>query len=235
MFCQHCGKPLPDGAAFCPACGGGISAPATDYQAQKQAVRDSEIAVLRDAIRHFEQKRQQYAAYDNACAMFNHYARGARSTLIAFGAVLLSLSVLILAVVVAPEIIYERQTVTDLWVVLFGALAPGIIMLTVGISLKVNCRRQYVRYYAQCTQLADELYAHYTEYYNCPVGQEYTNPAVLTVILDVLQSGRADTIKDALNIALNDVNRRRMDAYLAAIESNTAATARFAAARFFLK
>lgn len=230
MFCQHCGKPLPDGAAFCPACGGGISAPATDYQAQKQAVRDSEIAALRDAIRYFSEKKPQYDRHDAVQERFIHYARGTNNVLIILGAFFLVIGV-ILIVFFTPL----RPSVTDLPILIaqFLTAIPGEAMLVIGIILKIIYRRKYVRYYAEYTQLAEELHEHYLAYDNCPVGQEYTNPAALLALLGILQSGRADTVKDAFDILLVDLNRRRVDEFLTAIEAHVGDVARFISGRFF--
>ncbi len=69
---------------------------------------------------------------------------------------------------------------------------------------------------------------------------EYANPEILEIILGMLQSGRADTIKEAINLLINDAERSEMSEYLEMIEQNTAAineqtrvAAVFAAANFF--
>ena len=69
---------------------------------------------------------------------------------------------------------------------------------------------------------------------------QYANPDILIVLLGYLQSGRADTIKESINIAINDINQSEMNEYLASIEAHAQAidtqsrvAAIFAAASFF--
>ena len=80
----------------------------------------------------------------------------------------------------------------------------------------------------------------YAEYPLCPIGPEYSNPDVLYALLQVIQSGRADTIKEALNILIDDSYRQKMQEYsqkieksVADIERNTKVSAIFCAGRFF--
>ena len=72
------------------------------------------------------------------------------------------------------------------------------------------------------------------------MGPEYSNPHILVALRNTLQSGRADTIKECLNLMVADNNQRAMEDYLAQIQQNAAqsarantATAIFLAASFF--
>lgn len=74
--------------------------------------------------------------------------------------------------------------------------------------------------------IANELTEHYHAYGYCPIGPEYSNPAIIDGIIRIVRSGRADTIKEALNVMLNDAHKTTME--LAAMQ--TANSARSAAA-----
>ena len=53
---------------------------------------------------------------------------------------------------------------------------------------------------AAINRIKDELMVYYNAYGNCFVGFDYTFPDKLTKIYDLIQSGRAESIKDAIQI-----------------------------------
>lgn len=232
MFCPSCGQQIADGSAFCSVCGKSTTnvapAPVIDYQAQKQAVRQSEIKALSQALDHFNQKREEFTEYDCVCELVNHYAQGAKGALLVWGIIIATAGILMLMV---PEAFLGA---------LIAFVVPGGAMIFGGIMMKVKNRKNYAYFQQEYARLSEELYNHYVSYPNCPVGPEYANPEILEIILGVLQSGRADTIKEAINLLIDDAERSEMSEYLEMIEQNTAAinaqtrvAAVFAAANFF--
>lgn len=236
MFCPHCGQQIADGSAFCSVCGKSttnVAAPAPtpviDYQAQKQAVRQSEISAMSKALAHFNEKRDEFTEYDLVCELVNHYAKGAKGSLLVWGIIIATAG--LLCCLAGPEALIGS---------LIGFVVPGAAMIFGGIMMKVKNRKNYAYFQQEYARLSEELYNHYVSYPNCPVGPEYANPEILETILGVLQSGRADTIKEAINLLIDDAERSEMSEYLEMIEQNTAAinaqtrvAAVFAAANFF--
>ena len=91
-------------------------------------------------------------------------------------------------------------------------------------------------------ELADELHTHFVNFGYCPIGEEFTNPAILSKISENLRTGRANNITDAINIMFDDAHKSQMEwaametahsARQAAAGARTAAV--FAAANFFLR
>ena len=239
MFCSYCGAQLQDGSAFCSSCGKQLdqSVPAPvqqvvqqpSYQEQKNAVRSSEISELQSVINHFSQAAEDYEAYDACCELVNYYSQGARSALIVWGAIAATLG---LIACLSPEAVLGA---------LVAFVVPGILMIVGGILMKVANRKNYNEYLELYDKLSRSLAEHYANYPNCPVGPEYSNPVILDAIMSVLQSGRADTIKESINILIDDARQDDIDEYLEEIERNTAqaqantrAAAVFLAADFFL-
>lgn len=241
MFCPFCGAQVMDGASFCNACGGNITgapapahntAPAynpVDYQTQKNAVRESEMTALAKTIDHFNLKKNEFDQYDAVCELVNYYSRGAKSSLIVWGAICFFLGIFCAFAMgdaaVAPLLIFSL---------------PGCLMIAGGILMKINSKKKYAFYQAEYARLSQELYEHYMAYPNCPVGAEYANPDILAVLMSYLQSGRADTIKESINVAVSEATRAEMNDYLATIQANTEAinsqtkvAAFFAAANYF--
>ena len=252
MFCPKCGSQIPDGAGFCSSCGNAVNAapvpaaPAVDYQAmmqaqmmqaqqfqmQKSAVRQSEINALTNVYNYFNAKRSEFQQYDHVCERLNHFSRGARGALMVWGIIILVFGAFMSMGAIAGEI--------PIAVPLFVFVFPGAAMLTGGILLKKNNKRQCAHYQAEYLRLSQELNDYYAAYPQCPVGAEYANPEILELILGVLNSGRADTIKEAINVLIAEANQAEMTAYLQNIQAySEQASARagtaaiFAAASFF--
>jgi|GEM_PF-1347690 len=233
MFCPNCGQQIADGSAFCSVCGKSTTnitpTPVMDFQAQKQAVRQSEISALSQALNHFNQKRDEFTEYDYVCELVNHYAKGAKGSLLVWGIIIATVGLLCC---LAGEEAFLGS--------LIAFVVPGGAMIFGGIMMKVKNRKNYAYFQQEYARLSEELANHYVAYPNCPVGPEYTNPEILEIILGVLQSGRADTIKEAINLLIDDAERSEMSEYLDMIEQNTAAinaqtrvATFFAAANFF--
>ena len=233
MFCSKCGHQVADNTHFCPNCGNSISAaqvpvpeapsvpdPMMQYQIQKNAVRQSEYRVLDHLIAHFSQKTEQYDDYDTATEAVNYYSRGARKGLIVWGAILTAFGFIFLLS------LFDSQAASLATVGLFMFLLPGLFMIFGGIMMQVANKKNYQKSLYVWQQLADELYNHYMAYPNCPVGPEYSNPHILVALRNTLQSGRADTIKECLNLMVADNNQRAMEDYLAQIQQNAAQSAR---------
>lgn len=236
MFCPHCGSQVADGVAFCSNCGGNLNVasqpvqqPVYDYQAQKMAVRQSEINALANVMQHFEQKRSEFEEYDAVCTLVNYYSRGAKGSLLVWG-IIISVVGLLVCFADASAVVGG----------LVGFIIPGAAMIVGGILMKVKNRKNQEYYNAEYARLSEELYNHYLAYPNCPVGPEYVSPDILELIMAVMQSGRADTIKESINLLLAEADQDEINEYLASIEANTSAirantgvAAVFAAANFF--
>lgn len=237
MFCGRCGATVSEGSAFCSNCGANINAiaQAQAFQAQKQALRQSEMTALEQAIAYFGQKRYLYEAYDRISASVIKYARGAKKSLIIWGAINSVFGALFLlggSEMRIPALIF---------------LVPGTAMIIGGILMQINNKRKSAYYSNEFFSIASELTDYYNAYPNCPVGAEFSNPEVLQKILSVLKSGRADTVKESINLLITNSKRAEMQATvnsisasLRSIESDAARTganagpiAFFAATNFF--
>lgn len=258
MFCSHCGNQVADNSAFCPACGKSLNANAVapvdnaamqaqyqqyqqmqeyqmqQFQMQKNTIRQSEISSLNQAFNYFYQKKAEFDAYDEACNMVNYYSQGAKSGLIVWGAIIASIGL------ISSLSYVEHQSAGGLFAILCCTVFPAIAMIFGGIKMKVNNRKNLNHYQEEYSRLSQELYTYYTNYPGCPIGPEYANPDIITLIMEVLRSGRADTIKEAINVLIADANQADMDEYLLQIQQNTEAintrtkvAAIFAAASFF--
>ena len=236
MFCQKCGNQVDNNASFCPYCSSPISGaqPSRVSSVQmRQQTRQDEIGELDKMIQYFSQKQAQYDEYDAVCARLDPYYLRKRPSLIIWGLVSIATGILLLT---------------------GGVFVVGIIAILGGGALVfafIKSTQARTKNYAAASQryyeLSEELYQHYINYGPCLVSASYSNPSNLAAIKQTIQSGRADTIADALNVLLDDEHKAAMEAYAsktlssaqeaaraagnAASSANTAAV--FSAANFF--
>ncbi len=230
MYCNNCGSLVPDGTAFCGNCGtnvaGGAPTQIQQFQNQKNAIRQSEMAALENAWAYFDKKRDTFKQYDLLSELVVYYAGGAKKSLIVWGAIIFVLGVFALC---------GGGGAGSLLFVL-----PGAAMIAGGILMQVNNKKKYNQYLEEFADVMTELNDYYNAYPNCPVGAEYSNPDIIESILNTIKSGRADTVKESINLLITDAERAEMNERMQAIESYAAQTsasastaAFFAAANFF--
>lgn len=171
--------------------------PYAQYQ-QRSAMRQTEIKVLGEVMRHFSSRQGDYDAYDSNAKKLLYYARGASSALWVWGIIVTVLGILFSGIATEFGMVF--------W-------APGCLMILGGILMKVNNRSKLNKCISTHKYLTQELYQHYLMYTNCPVGPEYSNPRVLQVLLNILQSGRCDTITGAINCMLSSANQKSVTQY----------------------
>ena len=227
MVCKFCGATISNNASFCASCGrrkedsapsvetaytGYVSHEVNAHQLmmQKEAVRTSEIASLKGAISYFSSMSAVFGQYGYACEKLIHYGRGAKGALIVWGAIITFFGIVFTATLGAHPAI------------LWSLLVPGVLMITGGILMKVNNRSKFNRYLREYAATSAELYRAYTLFPNCPVGPEYTNPDVLKYLLRVIESGRADSIKESINIGIDFRPRGKAQRFITAVQQNTA-------------
>ena len=67
----------------------------------------------------------------------------------------------------------------------------------------------------------------YDDYAPCPVGYRYARPKTVTAIKDLISDGRADSVKEAINLMITDENYSRLLKYQASIARSGKQTALF--------
>ena len=121
-------------------------------QTQKYAFRQREIDSLNKAIHYFLQKKEEFDEYDTVYDLVNYYARGAKSGLIVWGAIVAVIGFFVLVTNLAYSDVNRYQTVTteDITSILLVSVIPGIMMIAGGILMKVNNRKNYALQITSC-------------------------------------------------------------------------------------
>ncbi len=256
MYCYSCGQQLPDSASFCPNCGAKTAIPestSSTYNppgnsslSQQMSLRQENIGELDRIYSYFLPKAPLYDEYDQLHKEMKYCNKGNTGLLI------VGIGVIILGFFLASsELGRSYLTVQGLLVgigiAIIGLLA-GIIMI---ISYFVSEKKRKVKIQTKVARI-DELTMELTENYKlfgpCIVGAEYSNPRILNALRNLITNGRADTVKEALNVMLDDSHKTQMQLQaelqtksLNSIRQSSAisaganvATAGFCAADFFV-
>lgn len=107
--------------------------------------------------------------------------------------------------------------VIGLLIMLCGGIPIGIAMLIVAIVLfvvpgvqKNNDSKTIEDLKEEKRDLSKLLMDRYNEYPNCPIGIEYCREDVLYDLYEYLRKGRAETIKEAINLLESDEHNAEM-------------------------
>ena len=214
MFCPYCGNKILEHSSFCTNCGKNIIdfkeknqtvQPALDFQ--KNAIRESEINLLKEPLQYFSLKKNTFYEYDRVCDLLIKYSKGAKSVLLVFGCIIFTIGLLL------NLFSFEDANTSDFTSITIAVTLPGFLMLSGGILMKINNKRKYNKYREKYFYLSQELYHYCIGYKNSPLGLEYSNPEILLNILYLLNSGHADTIKEALNILITSQKLTKINNY----------------------
>ena len=216
-FCVQCGTALAEHHKFCPTCGSGVESagnatvPSTTVYVTQQSnnrmvVRQDEIKIMDDLIRYFSVKQPQYDEYDEASEWICRLSRGNSKAAKVWGIIIIILGSFFFLIGIA--------TIADIpsfFIMSLLMLGGGIALEVLSNKLKQRNANNLVHYTNRYYELSDELYDYYCKYNNCPIGPEYTNPTNLAVVKRTIISGRADTVKEALNVLVEDAHREKME------------------------
>lgn len=233
---------------------------------QRFEVRQSETDELERMINHFSQKQAQYDEYDQVMRRLDPANRKKRVGLLVWGIIFCFISAVLFLVFysLSRSLSYGHpgyysyasaifkpsyragysSNTAPMWlcgIVFFGGLTMIIMFIITSVVRANNYSRALSRYEALSAELMDHYSAYLASRGHCLVSPEYTNPHNLAEILNVIRSGRADTIRDAVNILVEDAHRfnmraiaRQNSAAAAAAASGAKAAAVFSAANFFI-
>lgn len=230
----------------------------------QEKTRTESIEEMNRMIQYFGQKQQQYDEYDDCVEKINYYSNpnsivkvsGNRGTTqITIGIVMVCLTLFFggfpaLFSLFALGGSYDISSPLAILFFFTAFMVGGVVLVVLGVSKNSEYSRLVrqeranllSKYDERLTELANELQIHYKKYGYCATGPSYTNPKILSKLNELLALGRADTIKEAINLMHQEAHNAEMElqaamtarsAESAARGANTAAF--FTAANFFLK
>ena len=205
------------------------------YGPNPQVQRMQNMQEMDQLKAYFSQKANEYSEYDAINATLDEYDKR-RPGLLVWGIILFVIGLIMTSAFISEHV----DGVAYIFSIAMMLGAVGMILAFIFGSAARKRNKEAALY--RLVELADELHTHFVNYGYCPVGEEFTNPAILERIGDNLRSGRANTIQEAINIMFDDAHKTQMEyaametmhsARQAAAGATTAAV--FAAANFFLR
>lgn len=142
-------------------------------------------------IRHFSEKRAEYEELESVASRMSREQAGIGKTPLIIGILLTVVGILLLA---------RQNDPSKAPTFILMVLLPGLILIGLFILRVVLTRKKLAALSARRNELLDILHRHYDAFPYCPVGFEYTHPADLESLYDILRQGKATSIKEALNL-----------------------------------
>ena len=184
---------------FCSYCGTKIVFEREAPLNATQAFADNRSAALDEITRimdHFEPVADDFRRVDAVNDEINFLSHKSYTGVIGAGIVILIIGIIIM---------------------LCGGIPVGIAVLIVAIVLfvvpgvqKNNDSKTIEDLKEEKRDLSKLLMDRYNEYPNCPVGIEYCREDVLYDLYEYLRKGRAETIKEAINLLESDEHNAEM-------------------------
>ena len=208
MFCPNCGKETQQSTPFCPFCGNTLTV-------QQESVKQSKsVNPRQESMDELEYMHSYFSQIDSAWKRYDSLLKEAarrkgRSTSkagLVWGIILIAIFSLSLVVVltsnnkVFPEGPDYYNYITYGF---FGfMIALGILLIVLNAVRKANNKKRIAWCEAESDRMEDLIIDHYNKYENCPIGVEYTRLSDIELIYDTIRQGRADTIKEAMNLLI---------------------------------
>ena len=199
-YCPNCGVEVSEQHSVCWRCGTSLSRkPAAP--SGRVGARQQEMAEL-DRIRaYFEPKRMEYSELHQNEARINYLTGKRYNSLRITGGIMVLIAVFFLT--------HLRDETEFLGFGLFFGI-PGAGILALYFHMLKAKQNEILALNERQQLLQTELSQYCDAYGPCPLGVEYTDPAVLDILYDLLRSGRADSLKEAVNLWLDDIHKATM-------------------------
>ena len=265
VFCRRCGTNVTDSDVIPPVTQiqpvteirPATESAAVPYSpiALQQKTRTETLEEMDRMIRHFRKAMPLYEKYDQCLQDIAYLSKpgasvrytGGRKTAVYF---IMSPVMMVVGLFAAGIAWAINETVSSAICAALVCWVIAIILSGVGTMFKRNNRqlmeeqRVFLLNEAQdrFRKTIDALSLHYQKYGYCAVGESYTNPKILGMIQNIIQLGRADTMKEAINVMIQDTHNSEMELQAKMTARSAASAARgakaaafFTAADFFLK
>lgn len=257
-YCSKCGSLIADGSSFCSKCGNAVEGSSqiqnyvpTSAISQQGEIRKASIIEINKMIQYFGQKESQYNEYDNCIEKIAYYngprpqiqVNANRGTPMKVPGVIMTVVGSFFSIFMTMLVENSASSNGAAGMLIFGLaiLSIGIFLIVTGNKKNQAFIKEYnekkasilKQYEDRLYELAEELNNHYLNYGYCPVAASYTNPQILTLIREPIDLGRADTIKEAINVMIQDSHNSEMELQAQMAAQAAASTARSSKATAF--
>ena len=205
-----------------------------DYMQQQMANKSEALKELDRMIRYFGSKQDRYDEYDRCGEKIEYFNKPRARVYVPYGKGIVFLIFGIILTVISLPLGFVSCTVTEFsrelnmvdesavngTVFFWGSLfVLGIAFLIISFVKKrkyrdaVNNERYNQRHINEkrFDEISAMLTTHYKNFGPCITGPSYTNPRILRALRESISSGRADSIKEAINLLHLDARNSPLD------------------------
>ena len=225
VTCNECGYEN-HGRRICKRCGAPL-----DLSAEKNGISVDDLPdmslyevnkELKKLIRYFDFMRAQYSEYEfcNQKLDFLDKKGYVPIGVLIFGIIMMGVTTW-LSVLVALRA-FKLYNGLILWLAMF--FVDGLYAaVAYSRSLKDN-RKKIKKYLGREVELAKQLTNYYNDYGPCLLEAKYTDPRILDRLQNIIKSGRASSLEQALDLLFEDSGRTKEESaeYLATVASRQA-------------
>lgn len=225
VTCNECGYEN-HGRRICKRCGAPL-----DLSAEKNGISIDELPdislyevnrELKKLIRYFDFMRAQYSEYEFCNQKLDYLDKKGYVPIgvLVFGIIMMGVTTW-LSVLVALRA-FKLYNGLILWLAMF--FVDGLYAaVAYSRSLKDN-RKKIKKYLGREVELAKQLTNYYNDYGPCLLEAKYTDPRILDRLQNIIKSGRASSLEQALDLLFEDSGRTKEESaeYLATVASRQA-------------
>lgn len=227
MFCPKCGTEMPDSAEFCMKCGyslGGIKKPAVVSGSieQQMNTREESINTLNKIYSYFSKKGALYDEYDELQKKVDQCIKAKHTGYLIVGIIFIVFGTPTIFRTSLPIVIESIPNDWDSipsWAIpyvilylllLLSPIIIGVILLLAQSSKKKKDYKHAADISKRIQEISKDLSDYYDDFGPCIIGKEFSNPRIISVIVGLIKSGRADTPKEAINVMLDDAHKTNL-------------------------
>ena len=225
VTCNECGYEN-HGRRICKRCGAPL-----DLSAEKNGISVDDLPdmslyevnkELKKLIRYFDFMRIQYSEYEFCNQKLDYLDKRGYIPIgvLIFGIIMMGVTTW-LSVLIALRA-FKLYNGLILWFAMF--FVDGLYAaVAYSRSLKDN-RKKIKKYLGREVELAKQLTNYYNDYGPCLLEAKYTDPRILDRLQNIIKSGRASSLEQALDLLFEDSGRTKEESaeYLATVASRQA-------------
>lgn len=200
MYCKNCGINIYE-SNFCHACGTASEATTTSANNPPLAHERVNISKRESLVDSFAEYASIYsgtrADYDRLVAM-QDYISTTSARMLRRRSIFWSI-VCFLPALLMISLIFDGDSKATLQMMIIPILMFSLPLIIVIIS-RINKKAKIERYKRETGVIIGRLHDHYNSVNNNLVAFEYADPYTLQSIIELFRTGRADTLKEAVNI-----------------------------------
>lgn len=211
MFCKNCGKEISEDTQFCPRCGAATNQITMGGGKETDSVQpENLVSDLQNCLNWFSQIATTYEFYKTGNNLINNetWIKKVKSSF-TIGLVFFIGGVVTFVLTMIPVIQSEWFALLFLWEILLGeavfAIVGGIFAIIYG---KHKSTLQFYR--NKLPIIKQKIQEHYSNYEQCPLAIEYTDPNAISAFISYLNAGRAENLKEAVNLYEDECHKTQM-------------------------